>query len=132
VESLRPGVLETVNFAGQNFYASRWRETIETDLVPAARFSDGYGALFKHGRHCYLAAWPESDLCRAVMAELCTEAGIALIGLDDGLRLRRRGNLQFAFNYGPNPVQVPAPEQAGFILGGANIAPGDVAAWRIA
>ncbi len=129
VESLRPGVLERVEYAGQHLSISRWRENVETELQPLARFADGMGALFKHGRHRYLAGWPERDLRRAVIADLCRDAGLAIESLPPGVRLRRRGKVCFAFNYGPDAVTVPAPGNVHFLMGQNELAPGELAAW---
>jgi beta-galactosidase len=129
VESLRPGVQETVDYAGRQLSVCRWREWVESDLEPLARFNDGRGALYEHGRRRYLAGWPEKDLLDAVVAALCQSAGIATVVLDDGLRLRRRGETQFAFNYGPGSARIPAPDGTELLLGERRIAPGDVAVW---
>ena len=51
--------------------------------------------------------------------------------LPETLRLRRRGNIRFAFNYGNAPADAPAPAAAGFVLGQRTIEPYDVAAWRV-
>jgi beta-galactosidase len=45
------------------------------------------------------------------------------------LRLRTRGRLRFAINYGDEPLSVPAPAGAKFVLGGPVVNPVDVAAW---
>jgi len=49
--------------------------------------------------------------------------------LPEGLRLRRRGNWVFAFNYSNQPQAVPAPPGARFVLGGPTVAPYDLAIW---
>jgi hypothetical protein len=48
------------------------------------------------------------------------------------LRLRRRGDVRFAVNYGPDPVDLNAhvPGAKAFVMGGADMAPAGVAAWR--
>jgi beta-galactosidase len=38
--------------------------------------------------------------------------------------------LSFAFNFGPQTVQAPAPSNATFVLGGARLNTGDVCVWR--
>ncbi|MDQ2694630.1 MAG: beta-galactosidase [Pseudomonadota bacterium] len=129
VESLRPGIAEAVDYAGKQFAVSRWREFVESRLVPLARFADGGGALYESHRRRYLAGWPEAELRRALLADLCREAGVSTVKLPLGLRLRRRGNVQFAFNYGPDTVSVPAAANTPFLLGAARIGPGDLAAW---
>jgi beta-galactosidase len=57
------------------------------------------------------------------------DAGLAPTRLPEGLRLRRRGRLQFAFHSGPGRVTVPAPAGATWVLGSRDMGPADVAAW---
>ena len=64
------------------------------------------------------------------MTALCTEAGIATTPVSGSLRLRRRGDLCFAINYGDTAVVAPAAENAGFILGGRSVPPRDLSIWR--
>ncbi|MDI9607041.1 MAG: Beta-galactosidase C-terminal domain, partial [Atribacterota bacterium] len=45
-------------------------------------------------------------------------------------RLRRRGDLVFAFNFADQVSEVPAPATAHFLLGSREIQPGEVAIWR--
>ncbi len=130
VESLRPGVLETVDFGDRALHASHWREQVSTDLEPEARFADGKGALYRQGHVRYLACWAEADLRAALMEALCQDAGIETLRLPPGLRLRRCGELRFAFNYGTGEVTVPAPADATFVLGARELLRAGVAAWR--
>jgi beta-galactosidase len=65
-----------------------------------------------------------------MLVDLCAEAGIAITPLTLTLRLRRRGDLTFAFNLADTPAKAPAPEEARFVIGGADIAPFGVAVWR--
>jgi beta-galactosidase len=68
-------------------------------------------------------------LLGALMMRCAREAGLDAAALPDGLRLRRRGALRFAINYGAEPRPVPAPPDATFVLGGPIVGPVDVAAW---
>jgi beta-galactosidase len=77
-----------------------------------------------------VAAWLSHGLHRAVLALAAKEAGIATQLLPDGLRVRRRGDLTFAFNFGAMQVQAPAPVNATFVLGQRQLATGDVCAWK--
>jgi beta-galactosidase len=69
-------------------------------------------------------------LHRAVLQQAANEAGIETQQLADGLRIRRRGGLTFAFNFGAQPVRAPAPANATFVLGDALLKTGDVCAWQ--
>ena len=55
-------------------------------------------------------------------------AGLATLDLPAAVRIRRRGDLTFAFNYGDVAWQPPVAR--GFLLGGPNVDPQDVAAWE--
>ena len=45
------------------------------------------------------------------------------------MRLRRRGNLTFAFNYGDEVFRAPSSGSP-FLLGGPEVGPSEVAIWR--
>jgi beta-galactosidase len=122
VASLRPGLAETVDgeVAG---HAVRWREWVETALPVRARFADGMPALVGEDRRLYLACWPDPTLLAAVLRKIVPVDA----ELPAAVRLRRRGDLTFAFNYGDEPWTAPGRD---FILGGAEIAPQSLAVWR--
>ena len=129
VETLRPALPVAVEgtVAGA---ATLWREFIETELQPLARFEDGEGAFYAAGRHHYLAGYPDAALLKAVMAHVVREAGLDTVNLPRGLRLQGRGGLTFALNFGPDTVEAPAPGGATFVLGGRQVGPQDLAVWR--
>ena len=131
VSSLRPGLEPEIAWGNRRFAARRWAEEVETALEPLARFDDGAPALVaKDGRH-YLACWPDAAMLESVIDHLAGAAGLEAAALPDDLRLRRRGDLHFAINYGPDPVDAPAPEGAVFRLGQRRLAGHDVAAWTL-
>jgi beta-galactosidase len=133
VESLRPGLMVAVDGAGLKGHASAWREHVDAsaDTEVLARFDDGGPALLKRGRVRYIAASFEPELLDAVIQRAARDAGLAAAPLPVGLRLRRRGSLQFAFHSGPGRVTVPAPANATWVLGGRELDPAGVAAWRL-
>ncbi|RDI95298.1 beta-galactosidase [Meiothermus sp. QL-1] len=130
VESLRPGLWERVEWAGRDWQAGVWREWIESPLLPEARFADGRGALYHHQRYGYLAFWPELDFLQSYLGQLAGQLGLPVHPLPEGLRLRRRGGVVFAFNYSDRPQPVPAPRGARFLLGGPVVAPYDISVFE--
>ncbi len=58
-----------------------------------------------------------------------SDAGIETHRLPEGMRVRRRGQVTFAFNFGAGPLIAPAPETATFVLGSRQLHTGDVCAW---
>jgi beta-galactosidase len=133
VESLPEWHAETVMMGNRLFAASRWRETVETSAHVLARFEGAYregaAALIGNDRVRYLATLPEPDGLRAVLLDALDWAGVAVLPDLGDLRLTRRGPLTFAFNFGPKPARVPAPEEAVFVLGGPMVGPADLCAW---
>ncbi|MCB1498814.1 MAG: beta-galactosidase [Bauldia sp.] len=129
VASLRPGLTEEVKgrISGQ---VRRWREHIacEKEFAEAA-FADGMPAMIRSGRFSYLAGWAEIDLISAVLVAAAERARVATTSLPASLRLRRRGNLKFAFNYGSEPVELTFPPDAA-VLGSSTVPPSGVTIWR--
>ena len=50
--------------------------------------------------------------------------------MSEGLRLRQRGDLHFAFNYTANSREAPIPEGAEIVLGNRTIPAYDLVIWR--
>jgi len=133
VESLRPGLSMRVSGAGLQGRARAWRDHVDTHpgTEVLARFEDGGPAVLRRGRMRYLAAAFDNDLLDAIVAGAAQDAGLSASRLPDGMRLRRRGRLQFAFHSGPGRARVPAPPGATWVLGGADLDPAGVAAWIV-
>ncbi|CAB3808570.1 beta-galactosidase [Paraburkholderia fynbosensis] len=132
VESLRPTLTPALSIDGTQGTAVYWREHVRahTETRVAAQFDDAWPALLTHGKVRYVAAWLSHALHRAVLQQAAQDAGIATQLLADGLRMRRRGGLTFAFNFGEQPVQVPAPSHATFVLGAPRLNTGDICVWK--
>ena len=96
-----------------------------------ARFEDGGAAVLRRGRMRYLAATFDNDLLDAIVGAAARDAGLSPAPLPEGLRLRRRGRVQFAFHSGPGRARVPAPAGATWLLGGPDLDPAGVAAWIV-
>ncbi len=129
VASLRPGLTVAVAGAQISGRAERWREWLATELPALASFADGTPALVQAGRRYYLACWADESLLAALLERVLTrDAELPVVPLPPQVRLRRRGDLSFAFNYGPEPWQGPA--QADYLLGGPHLEPQEVACWR--
>jgi beta-galactosidase len=130
VESLRPGVDFSVRWNGMAYPSSIWKEWVESDLEPTAKFDDGKGAIYQnHNRH-YLAFWPTQNFLSDYLGKLAKEAGLQPRRMSEGLRLRQRGDLHFAFNYTSNSREAPIPEGAEIVLGHRTIPAYDLVIWR--
>ena len=130
VGSLPTGAGGGVEWRDKTYPLRIWQEDIVSDLEPAARFTEGGGAVFEAKNWHYLGFWPDADFLLDYLEAKLEAKGIETVRLPESLRLRRLGDLTFAFNSGPEPVDAPAPENAKFLLGQATIAQRDVAVWK--
>jgi beta-galactosidase len=132
VETLRPDCGGGLAYAGAQYESGLWRETIEVlagDVV--ATYEDGAPAAVRSGKALYLATLTDDAFLAACFSDLCGEAGIATQILPDTLRIKRRGNLTFAFNFADAPVQAPVEGDVQYVIGGAEIPAFGVSVWRL-
>jgi beta-galactosidase len=133
VESLRPGLARAIAWGNRRFAAERWVERVELrgDATPLAAFEDGTPALVETAAgRAYLACWPDHAFLQEVMGQLLDRAGLIAAPLPPDIRLTRRGDLVFAFNFGAEPAPAPAPEGVEMLVGGRRIGARDLAVWR--
>jgi beta-galactosidase len=132
VETLRPDCPGRIAFGDTDYGSTAWREAIdpgETQIL--GYYEDGTPALVRHGRVHYLATLTDDAFLTAFFKDLCAEAAIAVTPVDGGLRLRRRGKLTFAINYGDTPVLAPAPDGAVYVLGKQMVDARDLSIWTV-
>jgi beta-galactosidase len=132
VETLRPTLMPAVSIDGTHGVAMHWREHVRanSDTQVDAQFDDTWPAILSRGKVRYVAGWLSHALHRTVLQQAAHEAGVDTQLLAEGLRIRRRGDLTFAFNFGAESVHAPAPTDATFVLGNALLKTGDVCAWK--
>ncbi|MEM8727004.1 MAG: beta-galactosidase, partial [Pseudomonadota bacterium] len=120
VESLREGAGET-----------RWREDVDTELGPEFELKGGHGAVFGQGNVRYCSVWPDRALLKQLIGRIASEAGLQIIELPEGIRLRRTGSHVFAFNYSNVPTDISSTlGDNQLVLGKAILPPAGVAAWK--
>lgn len=103
VESLRDGVAESA----EGFTVSRWREDVASDLAPELTDAAGRTVVsYKDGvRYC--TVWPDRALLHLLVGRMAEEAGVALLDLPEGIRVRRSKAHVFTFNSAAEGVFVP-------------------------
>lgn len=126
VESLREGLVEQ----GDGFAVTRWFEHVESDLSPEERLTDGRGVVYSSGSFRYLAVWPDEALLARVLRRMAGEAGLVTVDLPADLRLRRAGDVTFAFNYGPDIIDLGGIFNGELVIGNGAVPPAGVVAWR--
>jgi beta-galactosidase len=123
VESLRPGARVPFAWNRQAWSGERWREFVQAGpaVVIEARFDDDHPAVLRQGRTRYVATRGDADFERHLLETAARDAGLAPTRLPEGLRLRRRGDLLFAINYGSTAQQLQVPK-ARWLVGGEVVA----------
>ena len=101
---------------------------LETGVETLATFADDAPALIVKDNYLYLACWANIDALGMSMALLCRKAGRSTMELPAEVRLRRRGDLTFAFNYGETPWRAPFSDEP--LLGEPEVMPRDFTVWR--
>jgi beta-galactosidase len=130
VGSLPPGLRHGVGGALSGS-VEKWREWVESAQGEAvARFEDGGPAVLRFGRRLYVGGWPDRILREGMMRLAAEMAGLPVIELGEGVRLRRRGDLRFVFNYGSQRWTVPDTGPVEWLIGGVDVEPQGVACWR--
>ncbi|MGV8953005.1 MAG: beta-galactosidase [Cypionkella sp.] len=106
VASLRPGLSQSVTGAVQG-QAIRWCDHAETSAKMLGQFEDGGPALTQSGKVLHLLCWPDEALLGSVMDLVCEQAALPVMMLPEHIRLRRRGEMWFFTNYGPETWTLP-------------------------
>ena len=159
VETIKEGFGDMISYKGQTYNVSGWVEWLECNrgdrqssvsTEQGATFSgyrDGKPATCAHaeeGREThYIGAYTPVEFLVTYFGDLASAAGLkTLLGATPGVdtelgkdvRLRRRGKALWAFNYGPEGVELPqGPEGAELVVGGedGSISGPGVAVWKL-
>jgi beta-galactosidase len=131
VETLRRDCGGGITYRERQYESGIWRETIELlGGETIAQYEDGAPAMVRAGRVTYLATLTNDDLLSALFLDLCSEVGIVTMTLPPTMRVKRRGDLTFAFNFAADAADAPASNGAKYVIGGAVIPGFGLAVWR--
>ena len=134
VESLPDWHSVTVEYGGRTYSVALWREQVESDEKVIGRFPDppwaGSPAILQNERATYLAMLPRGELLKTLMQNLIEQAGLACRPTGADLRVTHRGDVGFAFNFGPKPAKLPGGADVEFLVGSSEIGPSDLAIWQ--
>ncbi len=136
VASLPPGYSESVAFVSEKrgtpaVRVTRWREEIELcGAEVEAHFTDGTGAVARHGRVRYIGAWLDEAGWQHVLSRAAQDAGLSIQALPTDLRIHRTDQLIVATNFSAAAIDWQPEEAAELLIGSTPIPPRDCAIWR--
>lgn len=120
VSTLRPGISDAVT-GSVSGSAIRWREYMVTGGQVLAQFANGDAALTQNNNAFYLACWADESLLTSTIKHVAGATDIRTIDLPNHIRLRRRGQYTYAFNYGDSGWAIP--ERSDAVLGETVVPP---------
>ncbi|MBV9392438.1 MAG: beta-galactosidase [Verrucomicrobia bacterium] len=121
VESFPSSYAMPVNWNSVAYESRLWLEHIRTDLTSSLHLTNGHGIVYQHEKVTYLATIPDEPLLRAIIEEIAANCDLEFEALPEGVRKRGRGDLQYFFNYNPEPVSIHQPAKTKFVLGSAQM-----------
>ncbi|MEM7081659.1 MAG: beta-galactosidase [Pseudomonadota bacterium] len=134
VETLRPGCTELLRYAREGFkdYASTlWREELDGSGVDVlAHYHDDAPAVVANDRVVYIGTLTDRDFLEDLFRHECDALGLSIQIAPPDVRLQRRGDLMFAFNYSDQHAELSLPDSTHIVLGSDPVSPRDVTVWK--
>ena len=125
-ESLRADI----EHRGDGWSIKRWLDHLETTAEPELVSDDRIVACWKQGRLRYCTTWPEGDVINVILARAALDAGLDIVELPKGMRLRKSGFYNFVFNYRNDVSSIPDAVSGTRIIGGAILSSAEVAVFK--
>lgn len=131
-ETLRADCHEALYFAGKTYQSTCWREELELGqgVQIEAGYHDQSPAVVSAGSASYIATLTCTEFLVDYFEQLAGKLGLVTERLAEDLRMVRRGNLTFVFNYAHTQQSFKAPVDARFVIGSESLLPYDVAIYQ--
>ena len=131
VETLRADCAEPLLWEDRQYASSIWREELDASQVEVlANYDDNSPAVVRHDRFIYMATLTDSEFLREFFMTQCAAASIKTYSFGPDIRVCRRGELMFAFNYSDREQELPLETSSEILLGDTVIKPRDITVWR--
>ncbi|HWU17897.1 MAG TPA: beta-galactosidase [Devosia sp.] len=131
IDSVDP--TQEIEVRGGGGAVRHWRERIETRAEVEIEDAEGWPVLIAQGKLHYLAASGNKALVQRIVDYLIDEADLPTLLLPAGVRSRVRDGFRIYVNYGSGTATLnPAADEAGYVLGGAEIPAAGVTVARLA
>ena len=130
IDSIDPALEIEVKGSGG---VHHWRERIETKANVVIEDVEGWPVLVNQGKLYYLGASGTKALVQRVVDYLIEEVDLPTLALPAGVRCRTRDGFRVYVNYGTRATTLaPAKDEAGYVLGTAELPAAGVTGARLA
>lgn len=131
-ETLRPDCAEILNYQGKSYQSTMWREELapESTTQVIATYHDDSPAIVAKDDIYYVGSLTCDEFLKAFFKSMVTDLNIEHIELPKDVRLARRGQHHYYFNYSGTKALLPT-SPAQYVLGSAEIEPYGVAITKI-
>ena len=131
VETLRPDCADSLSWNGKLYESRIWREELDApDAEALAAYEDGSPAVVRYGRIHYVGSLTGIEFLQDFLRQLCNELDIETLSVAEDVRVERRGNLVFAFNYSDQSQDLQLSKDSEVLLGERRVQPRDVTVWK--
>jgi beta-galactosidase len=131
VETTRVDCPEQLNWNGNRYDSVIWREHIDPGRCETvATLNKSEAAVVRLDRFIYVATLTCSRFLVDFFEDVCRSLQIETVRCPEGVRITRRGDLAFAFNYSSEARSIEPARGAELLLGSCELKPQDVAVWR--
>ena len=135
VETVREDCYELFSWNNVQYQSCIWREQIEVQIEAPetqimATFPNGEPAILTQERYIYLGTLTNRQFLLDFFQQQCRELEIKTYCWDEDIRVCRRGNLMFAFNYSEQQKTLPLDSDTIFLIGDQQIPGHGVSVWR--
>lgn len=131
VDTMRKDCPETFYWQEKTYTYHSWREDIEVggcEVVAAT--PSGSPLVIQKDNIVYMASLTNELFLRDFFERECQTLALEAKMLDDDIRISRRGDLTFAFNYSSGQKHAPIPDNAEVLMGTHMVEPYSVSVWR--
>ncbi len=130
VETTHKDLQEVMHYAGKEYTSWGWREELDAGLSQiTATYQNGSPAILQHQNINYIACLVSDEFLMDYFESLCSELSIPTVRTPEDIRLARRGQYTFAFNYGNKATELDNVADKEFVIGSGSVPAYGLSVW---
>ncbi len=133
VETLRADCPESFSWRDKDYEYHSWYEQLDAgDCDVCVSAPNGSPLIVRNQNIVYMAALTDNNFLRDFLRSQCEQLGLEIQMCDEDIRIKRRNDMTFAFNYAADPKTIDIPQGVELLLGNRVVEPYGVTVWRSA